>query len=86
MTISYKSPDQDEMLKGLSDRIISRGIELAKSMGLHHPFIYPNYATADQEVLDGYSPKTLQRLKDIQAVIDPERKFASLQPEQFRLS
>ncbi len=86
MTVSYQSAVDDEMVIGLTERIISRCVELGKSMGLHHRFIYPNYAAADQDVLGGFSPKTLQRLRDIQASIDPERKFASLQPAHFRLS
>jgi hypothetical protein len=60
-------------------------VELGKTDGLHHPFIYPNYASADQKVLAGYSPQSVKWLKDVQAVYDPERKFAGLQPEQSRL-
>lgn len=76
----------DDALQKLTERIINRTRDAAEPMGLNHPFIYGNYAAADQNVFAGFAPESLRRLLDIQQRYDPGRVFASLQPEQLTLN
>jgi hypothetical protein len=64
---------------------MNRSIALAKSMGLHHPWIYQNYANASQDVFRGYGEGNRQKLKEIQRRYDPQGVFTKLQPGYFKL-
>ncbi|KAH8669174.1 hypothetical protein BX600DRAFT_480934 [Xylariales sp. PMI_506] len=74
-----------EGIKRVTDRIMSRILEAGKEMDLYHPYVYPNYVAADQDVFKGYSPANLQKLSDIQEVYDPKGYFAKLQPKGLRM-
>jgi hypothetical protein len=60
--------------------IIDRSVALGKEMGLHHPYIYQNYAAKDQDVFEGYGSKNRNRLREIQKKYDPEGIFSRLNP------
>lgn len=69
-----------------SENIIARSTALAKEMGLHHRYIYQNYAHITQDVFAGYGEKNLERLMEIQKKYDPEGVFGKrLQPGHFKL-
>jgi hypothetical protein len=53
--------------------------------GLDMPFIYQNYATADQDVFRRYGEENLQKLVEIHQKYDPQGIFTRLQPGYFKL-
>jgi FAD/FMN-containing dehydrogenase len=54
-------------------------------MGLHHPFIFQNYARYDQDVFAGYGLENRKRLQEIQKKYDPDGVFSRLQPGYFKV-
>jgi hypothetical protein len=85
MTISYKSANDDAAIEKLSTTVLSRAVELGKQMGLHHRFIYPNYAALGQDVFSGFAPQQLRRLREMRSTYDGQGEFANLQPAHLRL-
>jgi hypothetical protein len=72
-------------VKDAGNKITDKAIALAKEMGVHHRFIYQNYANQTQDVFAGYGDKNRKRLMEVQKKYDPEGLFARLQPGYFRL-
>ncbi|KAH8811174.1 hypothetical protein F5884DRAFT_854534 [Xylogone sp. PMI_703] len=83
--ISYKGIENDELVEHVTRNIVLRGIELANEMGLHHRFIYQNYAGRGQDVFAGYGRRTHELLSQIQRKYDPNGVFQRLQPGYFKL-
>jgi FAD/FMN-containing dehydrogenase len=54
-------------------------------MGLHHRYIYQNYANISQDVFAGYGEENRDRLRKIQRKYDPEGVFSRLQPGYFKV-
>lgn len=73
------------MVQKTVESLISKAVALGKERGLYHPFIYANYAAADQDLFSGFSPESKKRLLDIQEQYDPGQVFASLLPKHSRL-
>jgi len=65
--------------------IISRSNTTAHAQDLGHPFIYQNYAAAEQPVFQSYGSNNLERLRDISRKYDPHRVWQVLQPGYFKL-
>ncbi|RFU30534.1 hypothetical protein B7463_g5842, partial [Scytalidium lignicola] len=85
VTIAYKDASYDEAMKHVSRNVLSRAIALGKEMGLHHRFIYQNYAAHDRDVFSGYGNENRKRLLQIQQRYDPDEVFQRLQPGHFKL-
>lgn len=68
-----------------AQNIVDRAVIIGKEMGVHHPFIYQNYAAKSQDVFGGYSVENQERLRRIQKEVDPEGVFSRLQPGYFSL-
>lgn len=60
-------------------------MKLGKEEGVHHRYIYQNYANQTQDVFAGYSDESRKRLVEVQKKYDPEGVFSRLQPGYFRL-
>ncbi|KAJ3497736.1 hypothetical protein NLG97_g1682 [Lecanicillium saksenae] len=86
MSVAYKHAKDDDAVESMTKRIHERIEAVGKEMGLHHPFIYPNYAAVGQDVFAGYKQDNLKRLLNIQARYDPGRVFANLQPAHLTLN
>jgi hypothetical protein len=84
-TTAYAHAQDDEAVCAAAKRIHARLGALGRARGLDHPFIYPNYAAAGQDVFAGFAPGHMARLLEIQSRYDPERVFANLQPEHLTL-
>ena len=65
--------------------IIVRSNTTACAQDLGHPFIYQNYAAAEQAVFQSYGSKNLDRLREISRKYDPYRVWQDLQPGYFKL-
>jgi hypothetical protein len=84
-TLQWKNVEDDALMHRVAHTILNRGVEEAKKMGLHHPYIYHNYAGAGQDVFAGYGVRNRQRLMEIQGRYDPEGVFTRLQPGGFKV-
>ena len=81
----WSNAEDDVTVQDAFTRFMDRSVALAKEMGLHHPFIYQNYANISQDVFGGYGEENRQKLRNIQGRYDPERIFDKLQPGYFKL-
>ena len=71
----WKNEKDDEAFYGAYYSFINRAEATAKEVGLWHRFKYINYAEGTQDVFSGYGEDNLQRLKQIQRKVDPDRIF-----------
>jgi hypothetical protein len=85
LAFSWSDPADDLIMAQTSDNILNRAIELAKSMGLDHRYIYQNYASGNQDVFGGYGEENREKLRKIQKKYDPEGIFMERQPGYFKL-
>jgi hypothetical protein len=67
----------DATVYGFAERFFSRYTQAAKDLGVHHPYIYLNYANRDQDPFAGYGTENKQRLTEIQQSVDPRGIFTS---------
>jgi len=67
------------------ERIMNRAVTLGQELGLHHPFLYQNYATSGRNIFAGYGLESEKRLLQIQQKYDPDGVFSRLQPGHFKL-
>jgi hypothetical protein len=82
---SWSLRTDDPIMKTANSNIITRTTALAKSMHLHHRYIYQNYANISQDVFAGYGEENRLRLRGIQQKYDPEGVFSRLQPGYFKV-
>jgi hypothetical protein len=75
----------DEKVVAVAKNVVHQSTAAAKMAGLDVPFIYQNYASADQDVFGGYGKENLQKLVEIHQKYDPQGVFTRLQPGYFKL-
>jgi hypothetical protein len=85
LVIRWSKVEDDAVMREFGDRVLERIVGEAKKMGLHHPYIYQNYAGAGQDVFAGYGLENRLRLMEIQKKYDPEGVFTRLQPGGFKV-
>ncbi|KAG4415297.1 hypothetical protein IFR04_011552 [Cadophora malorum] len=85
VSFTWGSSEDDELVVRTAQNIVDRAVIIGKEMGVHHPFIYQNYAAKSQDVFAGYSVENQKRLRRIQRDVDPEGLFSRLQPGYFSL-
>lgn len=83
--VMWKNAEDDKTVLGVAKRLIDRTVERAKEIGMHHRYIYQNYADVSQDVFTGYGEENLQRLREISKKHDPDQVFQRLQPGYFKL-
>jgi len=81
----WNNAEDDEAVNGAVDRFFQRILELAQQTGIHHRWIYPNYANKGQDVYAGFGEENRKKLKKIQKKYDPEGVFDRLQPGYFKV-
>ena len=85
ISFTWSRPEDDLVMHTAGSNIIARAVALAKDMGLHHRYIYQNYANISQDVFGGYGHENRDKLKLIQTKYDPEGVFRKLQPGYFKI-
>ena len=83
--MGWNNAEDDKVVLQAQTNIIDKSVALAKKMGLHHPYIFQNYAGKGQDVFAGYGPVNRKRLQDIQMMYDPDGVFSRLQPGYFKV-
>ncbi|KAJ4376032.1 hypothetical protein N0V83_001312 [Neocucurbitaria cava] len=74
----------DELVLGLSRKIMERAVDEGKKRGLFVDFIYMNYGSVYQDVLKGYGKENYDKLKQVATKYDPEGVFQTLMPGYFK--
>ncbi|KAG5295162.1 FAD binding domain-containing protein [Histoplasma ohiense] len=77
--------DDEAVLKAVSDIINAVKYEAESSKKLNK-FIYMNYASQFQSVIESYGSASYERLLQVARRYDPSRVFQELQPGYFKLT
>ena len=85
LAISWSDAADDAKVFAMSDRIMSRIQNFAKSVGGLKPWLYKNYADEDQDVFSSYGAENKAKLQEVARAVDPEGIFQTLQPKYHRL-
>ena len=85
MTVNFQwnNREDDPTCETAKRNIIDHITAASKEMGLHHQYIYWNYANISQDVFAGYGEQNPERLKGVQRKYDPEGVFSRLKPGYF---
>lgn len=85
LTVMWMLESDDETVLTTMSNILSRSQELARARGLHHPFLYMNYASQFQDVIASYGTDNKARLLEVSKKYDPESVFQNLNVGYFKL-
>lgn len=77
LTFGWSSAADDAAMYDFAERFRARSETAATEMGLLNRFLYINYCKEDQDPFGGYGEENRQRLRSIQAKVDPEGIFTS---------
>lgn len=66
----------DDAMHAFDARVMDKVRAMAEKRGMLHPFIYQNYASANQDVFASYGAESLDRMKKTQREVDPKGVFA----------
>ena len=81
----WEDAAKDNELQQAALDFMNAAKEEAKKQGVHHDFIYLNYAGPYQNVIPSYGDEKLAKLKSISKKYDPTAIFSRLQPGGFKL-
>jgi hypothetical protein len=85
LAITWQDAALDATIYKDAAKFISEITAEAKKLKLASSYIYMNYASGYQAVVDGYGAANQQRLQNIAAKYDPTEVFQKLQPGGFKL-
>lgn len=80
MANSWSDASYDDAAYGAGRRVVERGEVLAKELGVYVPYIYANYAAANQDVTSSYGAENVAKLKYLRTKYDPTGLLHQLVP------
>ncbi|KAL4969010.1 FAD-binding oxidoreductase [Aspergillus stella-maris] len=84
--LTWDNPLDDSFFNWVGKTYISELESFAGSVGGDHPYIYLNYAGADQNPLRSYGEENLAFLQSVAGEVDPEGVFQEVLPWGFKVS
>ena len=81
---AWKHEKDDELVLGLSRKLMGLAVEEGKRRGLFVEYVYMNYASLYQDVLRGYGEENYRKLEGIASKYDPEGVFQKLVTGYFK--
>lgn len=74
ITTDWLDPADDEYMNNNAETLLKWAEDEAHRRGLFHPFIYPNYASGSQSVIErSTDPDALGKIREIRKAYDPHR-------------
>lgn len=83
--LQWSDEADDARVFAAARNTINRSVAEAEKRGLSFRYIYQNYASAEQDVFDGYGSANHAKLQAISKKYDPTGVFQTLQPGYFKL-
>lgn len=85
LAFMWSDAADDATIHAATTAIIRESVAASKEAGLDHPFVYQNYASADQNVFAGYGTANWRFLKSVVQEYDPEHVFQKLKVGYFKV-
>lgn len=85
LNMMWSSPSDDARILAANQRIIDRTVAKAEEMGVYEDYIYMNYASQFQDVVQSYGVDNKETLVNIGSKYDPTGVFQRLVPGYFKL-
>lgn len=85
MSLAWSDKKDDEAIQRATQELMKKSLEFTTSNGVHHPYIYMNYAMKDDDVFSSYGAENKQKLVEIKKRYDPDDVFGRLVPGGFKL-
>jgi FAD/FMN-containing dehydrogenase len=79
------SPNDDETVHNATRNMIDEIETASKAEGDYVEYIFMNDASWDQEVIQHYGGESVERLKRVRKLYDPDSVFQRLVPGGFKL-
>ncbi|KAF7629349.1 FAD binding domain protein [Aspergillus flavus] len=77
LTVLWENADDDDRMNAFAQEWVKKSTATTKDAVKHHPWLYINYASTDQDPFVSYGEANLQKLRRIQRDIDPQGVFTS---------
>ncbi|KAE8382346.1 hypothetical protein BDV26DRAFT_288632 [Aspergillus bertholletiae] len=77
LTVRWENTDDDNHMDAFAQKWVERATAVTKDAGKHHPWLYINYASTEQDPFLSYGEANRQRLRRIQSEVDPRGVFTS---------
>ncbi|BCR83307.1 uncharacterized protein ACHE_10709S [Aspergillus chevalieri] len=77
LTTLWNNASDDDAMNTFVNNWVEKSTAATKDAGKHHPWMYINYASKEQDPYAGYGEGNLQRLRRIQSSVDPDGVFTS---------
>ncbi|MCJ1413431.1 hypothetical protein MMC19_007536 [Ptychographa xylographoides] len=85
LTLQWSSPTDDAAVTNATQTLLRCATAYAKAQGLHHDFLYLNYALQTQDPIAGYGSESVAHLRNMSGLYDPSGVFQRLVPGGFKL-
>ncbi|KAF5382383.1 hypothetical protein D9757_009809 [Collybiopsis confluens] len=86
ITTDWLDPADDEVMNSNAETLLKWAEDEARRRGLFHSFIYPNYASGSQSVIErSTDPEALRMIQEIKRVYDPNRILDKLWHGGFKI-
>ena len=85
LSVSWLLKTDDAFVNTIAKSFIAVINDRAVAEGLHHPWIYLNYADKYQDVIGGYGAANKRKLQDASKKYDPIQLFQNRVPGGFKL-
>jgi len=82
---SWKEESDDAVVKGIFNELLSWATSAAEERGKLVPFLYPNYASATQDVIGSFRRENVEQMKKVQDKYDPELLWPKYWKGGYRL-
>ena len=83
---TWRSAEHDELVADRVDKLLSDMRELARTRGLYHRYIFPNYAWPSEPVMAGYGEERLATLRAVAGKWDRDGFFQDRVVGGFKLN
>lgn len=79
VSTGWSNASDDTAVFTMTKNVVERMRSVARQAGVAHPYMYLNYASAGdaEKVFSGYGAANVERLKSIQAAVDPQGIFTA---------
>ncbi|KAL2005552.1 hypothetical protein VTN00DRAFT_10045 [Thermoascus crustaceus] len=82
---AWEHAEDDALFYNAGDTMINKLTAYAKEIDKYNEFLYLNYASSNQDPLDGYGVENVRKLQAVSKKYDPRGVFQQLVPGGFKL-